>query len=305
MAIPVQHIIHINLNCSDNMASKRMIEEFIGLSGAFHLKAEPQDGGGIGLGRVIQWDGWMMLDHRSIAAAGIDMLEWLNPVSTEGPYKEPNNLGFTRLAVFVPDLDGVYQKMTDEGIKCFSKPVMSETMGRRFFCCTNHDGTVFELVEREGAVEMGYVNISSKSLVRSKEWYEKMLGFRQDHGPVVETQAGEVLGLDEKYKTESVCMHLVGREDHCGINLQEWISPKPVGKPYGSANNLGFYRLAFAVDSAQECYEELKSMGVDCPYPPISLDMGPDIPVDDLWALFFFDPDGICVELIQNPKIID
>ncbi len=305
MAIPVQHIIHINLNCSDNMGSKRMIEEFVGLSGDFHLNAEPQDGSGIGLGKGIQWDGWLMLDHRSIAGAGIDMLEWLNPVSAESPYKKPNNLGFTRLAVFVPDLDRVYQKMIDEGINCFSEPVLSKRMGRRFFCCTNHDGTVFELVEREGIVEMGYVNINCKSLGRSKEWYEEVLGFRQDYGPVVETQASGALGLDEKYKTESVSMHLVGREDHFGINLQEWISPKPLGNPYGSATNLGFYRLAFSVDSVQECYEELKTMGVDCPYPPISLDMGPDIPTNDLCALFFLDPDGICVELIQNPEVID
>jgi hypothetical protein len=31
--------------------------------------------------------------------------------------------------------------------------------------------------------------------------------------------------------------------------------------------------------------------------------MGPEIPVDGVWALFFADPDGTCLELIQTPVI--
>jgi catechol 2,3-dioxygenase-like lactoylglutathione lyase family enzyme len=304
MTLPVQHIIHINLNCSDIEASKQLLEDFVGLSGGFHLRAEPQDGTGMDLGKDIQWDGWLMFDHRSLAGTGIDMLQWLNPLPKESPYKTPNNLGFSRLALFVPNLDTVYQKMVEEGINCFSKPVKSERTGRRFFCFTNYDGTLIELTEHKGVVEMGYVNINCSNLKRSRDWYEEVFGFRGDHGPVLEIQAGEILGLDQEFKTKSVGMHLPGREDHFGINLQEWISPKPVGKPYSSAVNLGLYRLAFAVDSVEECYEELKSMGADCPYPPTWLDMGPDIPIKNgLWALFFFDPDGTCMELIQNPEI--
>jgi hypothetical protein len=31
--------------------------------------------------------------------------------------------------------------------------------------------------------------------------------------------------------------------------------------------------------------------------------MGPGIPVDGLWAVFFRDPDGTCLELIQRPAL--
>jgi hypothetical protein len=31
--------------------------------------------------------------------------------------------------------------------------------------------------------------------------------------------------------------------------------------------------------------------------------MGPEIPIDGLWALFFRDPDGSCLELIESPRV--
>jgi hypothetical protein len=31
--------------------------------------------------------------------------------------------------------------------------------------------------------------------------------------------------------------------------------------------------------------------------------MGPDLPIAGVWALFFRDPDGTCLELIESPKL--
>jgi hypothetical protein len=31
--------------------------------------------------------------------------------------------------------------------------------------------------------------------------------------------------------------------------------------------------------------------------------MGPEVPVAGLWAVFFRDPDGTCLELIQRPEL--
>jgi hypothetical protein len=58
------------------------------------------------------------------------------------------------------------------------------------------------------------------------------------------------------------------------------------------------------VDDAHACYEELQRLGVKCG-PPVWLDMGPEIPIEGLWALFFPDPDGTCLELIETPTIIE
>ena len=54
--------------------------------------------------------------------------------------------------------------------------------------------------------------------------------------------------------------------------------------------------------AARAGHAELVRLGVDTG-PPVWLDMGPDIPIDGLWALFFADPDGACLELIQTPVV--
>jgi hypothetical protein len=59
--------------------------------------------------------------------------------------------------------------------------------------------------------------------------------------------------------------------------------------------------MALIVDDIDACYRTLDANGVVCIGPPVKLDMGPDVPVDGLWALFFTDPDGTCVELIEEP----
>jgi hypothetical protein len=81
-----------------------------------------------------------------------------------------------------------------------------------------------------------------------------------------------------------------------------WKRPAPIGRPYDSANHLGLYRMAFLVEDMQASYDEIRRQGVECP-PPVYLDMGPEIPIDGLWALFFPDPDGTCLELIETPKL--
>ena len=70
--------------------------------------------------------------------------------------------------------------------------------------------------------------------------------------------------------------------------------------PYPSANHLGIYRMAFLVDDAVAAHADLVAHGVTA-RPPVWLDMGPTIPIDGLWAVFFADPDGTCLELIQAP----
>ena len=65
--------------------------------------------------------------------------------------------------------------------------------------------------------------------------------------------------------------------------------------------NLGIYRMALMVDDIQASYQTLLANGVSCPTPPVKLDMGPGVPVDGVWALFFPDPDGTCIELIERP----
>jgi catechol 2,3-dioxygenase-like lactoylglutathione lyase family enzyme len=82
------------------------------------------------------------------------------------------------------------------------------------------------------------------------------------------------------------------------VDLLEWRTPRPVGRPYASANHLGLFRLAFLVEDARACHAELVRQGVDSS-PPVWLEMGPEVPIAGLFAVFFRDPDGTCLELIE------
>jgi catechol 2,3-dioxygenase-like lactoylglutathione lyase family enzyme len=66
-----------------------------------------------------------------------------------------------------------------------------------------------------------------------------------------------------------------------------------------AANDVGIYRLALITEDLDRDDDALRRAGV-APYsPPATLDMGPGLPT--LRALFFPDPDGSTLELIERP----
>ena len=93
-----------------------------------------------------------------------------------------------------------------------------------------------------------------------------------------------------------------GNPDSLILDLLEWKEPGPVGAPFSEANHLGLFRMAFMVEDAQASCTELDRLGIShsgrC-----WLKMGPEIPIDGLHAVFFRDPDGTCLELIETPRI--
>ena len=66
------------------------------------------------------------------------------------------------------------------------------------------------------------------------------------------------------------------------------------------ANELGIFRMVLLTDDIDRDYAALVDAGVPCYSPPVGLEMGSGLP-SDLRALFFEDPDGTCVELIESP----
>ncbi|MDE0606202.1 MAG: VOC family protein [Acidimicrobiaceae bacterium] len=81
----------------------------------------------------------------------------------------------------------------------------------------------------------------------------------------------------------------------------EWKSPKAGRSVQRRANELGIFRIALLTDDIDRDYEALVDAEVKCFCPPVVLEMGPGLP-SDLRALFFLDPDGTCVELIEAPQ---
>jgi catechol 2,3-dioxygenase-like lactoylglutathione lyase family enzyme len=93
-----------------------------------------------------------------------------------------------------------------------------------------------------------------------------------------------------------------GAADPFVIDLLEWKTPRPCGAPARAANQLGLFRLAFLVEDAKSAHAELLRLGVETSA-PVWLEMGPEVPIAGLWAVFFRDPDGACLELIQRPEL--
>jgi catechol 2,3-dioxygenase-like lactoylglutathione lyase family enzyme len=66
------------------------------------------------------------------------------------------------------------------------------------------------------------------------------------------------------------------------------------------ANEVGIYRLALITDTLDRDYEALRDAGVQPYAAPATLDMGPGLP--SLRAVFYPDPDGSTLELIERPR---
>jgi catechol 2,3-dioxygenase-like lactoylglutathione lyase family enzyme len=262
--IEISRVAHCNVNCASLERSLAHYRDVLGLQANTHTAPVPQEGAGFGLSGQIQWDAHILGDHRGAFTGGpaVDLLEWKLPPPIGQPYAVPNALGFSRLTFAVPH----------------SGPLAAgET--------ADPDGVVLRLVAEDvPAVEFRGVTVNVSDLGRSQAWYEGNFGLEEVRREEGSASASAVLVLPSMPSFE--------------IELREWRDPVPVGRPYETANHVGIYRMAFIVPDCHVGHDGLAANGVAGLTPPVWLDMGPDVPIDGLWAIFFPDPDGTCVELI-------
>lgn len=142
------------------------------------------------------------------------------------------------------------------------------------------DGTHLELRPGNAPRFTGVV-VNVADVGASREWYERVLG--------LETAP------ETDVRTDGVALRVPGDEF-----IVELRPGRPGTTAALGANRLGIFRMAFLVTDAPASVAAIRGAGADCP-DPVQLDMGPDIPIEGLWAVFFRDLDGACVELIQEP----
>ncbi len=308
MAISIQNVMHVNINCSDLERSLIFYRDIVGLQTGSHTNPVPQDGAGFGMKGQVQWDAHILQDARGFSGPGIDLLEWKQPGPCGRPHTEPNHLGFFRVCLLVPNIDAVYQRAVSSGVACESPPVevpVDPDSGLivRVFVCRDPDGTAIEFVQEESVsqAQLIHVNVNCSDLSRSLDWYEGVLGLQVRGGSHPGPVSGSAFGMDGQVEWDARFLW-PSEHDTFAIDLLEWKTPAPVGKPTARANQLGLYRMAFMVEDIHACFDELGSLGVDCG-PPVFLDMGPEIPIEGVWALFFPDPDGTCMELIEHSQL--
>jgi glyoxylase I family protein len=307
MALPLLSTVHVNANCSDLARSLAFYRDLVGLSPLSHTKPVPQDGRGFGLPGRVQWDAHLLHDERGVAGPAVDLLEWREPRPTGRPAGAANQLGLYRMCLSHPEVDALHARLSAAGVRTASAPAemtLDHATGLhvRFFCAFDPDGTCVEFIEQPGPVRLLHINVNCRDLDRSTVFYQEVLGLapltaRSQPGAV----DGRGLGFAGECRFRADFLALPGRMDLI-VDLLEWLDPKPIGKPAEQANQLGWFRLAYLVEDARACCAELDRLGV-AHSGPCWLDMGPDIPIDGLNAVFFRDPDGACLELIERPTL--
>ncbi len=306
MSLPLLSTVHVNANCSNLERSLAFYHDLVGLTPLSHTKPLPQEGRGFGLEGPVQWDAHLLHDERGARGPGVDLLEWRRPRPVGHPAATANQLGLYRLCLSHPDLDALYARLHRAGVPTASPPVSmpldpASGLAVRFFCSFDPDGTCVEFIEQPGPLRLLHVNVNCRDLDRSSEWYREVLGLTPLLG---RSQPGEVdgagLGFPGTCRFRADFLAIPGRTDLV-VDLLEWLDPKPTGAPAHEANRLGWFRLAYLVEDARACCAELDRLGV-AHSGPCWLDMGPEIPIAGLHAVFFRDPDGTCLELIERPR---
>jgi catechol 2,3-dioxygenase-like lactoylglutathione lyase family enzyme len=290
MSLPLLSVVHCNVNCSDLARSKAFYEQVIGLEARSHTAPEkPQDCRAFGFAGEGQWDAWILDDARGSQATGVDLLEWKLPPPTGRPHAEPNHVGFAQLGFAVSDLSAV-RAAAPRMHGSVVGPIRASGAGAdgaRQLQVRDPDGTRLELLEQPGSpTRFARVTVNCRELSHSLDWYEAVLGAQVLQRGESASQPGAAFGLEGDVAWRFASLR-AGRMGGPAID-------------YPAPNHLGIFRMAFLVEDARACYAELRERGVECP-PPVWLEMGPEIPVDGLWAVFFPDPDGTLLELIQAP----
>ena len=285
MAIEVQAVAHVNVNCSQLERSLAFYRDFVGLAPGSHTNPVPQAGEGFGLAGDIQWDAYILHDRRGLAGPGLDLLEWKRPAPVLRSDPGATKLGLARPVVQVPSLDEAEEQARLAGVAVRREAGVLE--------CADPDGTWIELRQDPRGRErrLHGVILHCSDLARSVEWYGRVFGF--------------VAGADTRVAAGPEgwsCCELQAPDGEFAIEVRQALGPRRLGAPLSQANQLGLYRMAFLVADMRAARAELSAQGVTCPE-PVWLDMGPEIPIEGLWACFFPDPDGTCLELIESPRL--
>lgn len=287
-------IAHTNLNCSDLGRSLAAYRDGLGLEALSHTNPPPQDGRGFGLGERAQWDAYILHDGRGLRATALDLLEWKIPAPAVGPRRAANQLGLARLVFTVPDLDAPRPGFRAE------LPPGEE--GGDFRWIVDPDGICVEVRQAPGETRLHSLQINCSDLEHSSAWYCDHLGLQRRGRRRIEAGDARPYGLEGEVSLEWETLGLADNADALEIQLVQWRRPEPCAAPLARANAVGLFRLAFLVEDARRGDAWLRERGIQTSG-AVWLDMGPEIPVEGLFANFFPDPDGSCLELIGLPVV--
>ena len=148
-----------------------------------------------------------------------------------------------------------------------------------------------------------HVNANCSDLARSLAFYRDLVGLAPLSHTKPVPQDGRGFGLAGRVQWDAHLLHDERGVAGPAVDLLEWQEPRPIGRPASAPNQLGLYRLCLAHPDLDALYARLRAAGVRTASAPAEMTLDPASGLAR--ALFCaFDPDGTCVEFIEQPGAV-
>jgi len=143
------------------------------------------------------------------------------------------------------------------------------------------------------ALSANHVGVTVTDLSRSIAFYRDLLGFHvaYERGEVTADYMPRLVGIPGA-RLKIAGLDIPGLH----LDLIEYLNPKGAEKA-GPTNDVGNVHLGFTVDDLWAAYRALSAAGVQFKSEPVSPTVGPN---KGGWAVYFVDPDGVTLEMIQR-----
>ena len=218
---------------------------------------------------------------------------------SEPPYQKLNHIGMTYATYSTPDLDGDVEYLVSKGVEFLSPPTTAPN-GERFAFFKEQDGAFLKLIQAEeveekdahpNLIRLVNTNMNVSDLERSREFY-RLLGFTESV-PCSQAGSGDFAaahGFDGPIEFEGEDISLGEGTDGATIQLRRWKTPYDAAPPYPPpVNHLGIDRINFYVENLTETIAKMNELGFE--------QLGPIGGSPQIGIVFFFDPDGIKVQV--------
>lgn len=144
-------------------------------------------------------------------------------------------------------------------------------------------------------IGVDHTSYTVSNLERSLEFYTRLLGLELLWQREIDTPYFcEILGFPNCL-VRAAHLRIPGSQHK--VELFEYV--QPIGQKADVRTlNVGSSHLSLLVEDLHAAYAELKARGVEFRSPPVEITAGVN---RGGWAVYLLDPDGITVELFQQP----
>ncbi len=221
----------------------------------------------------------------------------------EAPYAHLNHLGMAYATYSTADLDGAIAHMrahiSETDVAFVSEPATAPN-GERFVFMQDQDGAFIKLIATDTVspsaspaklVRLENTNMNVADMERSIEFY-RLLGFTESE-PASQSGDGDFAtahGFDGAIEFIGEDISLGEGTDGATLQLRQWVQPYDDAPTYAPpVNHLGIDRINFYVEDLTAAVNTMNDLGFE--------QLGPIGGFPEIGIVFFFDPDGIKVQL--------